>query len=107
MSNFKLLMVYSEGNNDRKGWIVSVKNCGLKYFYNYVLCLTTDAIIKMPRRLLAALFTSHKEHQESKTQWSCEDRRRKLYFDEYMALAFALKKQGFIYNKKTDKLTTV
>lgn len=107
MSNFKLLMVYSEGKNDNKGWIVSDKNCEEKYFYNYVTCLTTGAITRMPRKLLAALFTPHKERQEAKTEWRYDDRRRKLDFDEYMALEFALKKQGFIYNKKTDKLTTV
>ena len=107
MSNFKLLMVYSEGENDNKGWIVSDKNCEEKYFYNYVTCLTTNAITKMPRKLLAVLFTSHEEHQESKTEWRSGEKRRKLDFNEYMALEFALKKQGFIYNKKTDKLTTV
>ena len=107
MSDFKLLMVYSEGKNNEKGWIVNAKNCEEKYFYNYVTCLTTGAITRMPKKLLTALFTPHKEHQETKTEWRYDDKRRKLDFDEYMALEFALKKQGFIYNKKTDKLITV
>ena len=107
MSDFKLLMVYSKTEKNKKGWIVNTKNCEEKYFYNYITCLSTSAIAKMPKKLLALLFTPHKEHQETKTEWRDDDMRRKLDFDEYMALGNRLKYFGFKYNKKTDKLITV
>lgn len=105
--NFKIIMVYSEGKNPKHGWLVCTKNCEEKYFYNYVTCVAASEITRMSKKLLVALFTPHKEHQEDKTDWRCDDMRRKLDFDEYMALGNRLKDFGFRYNKKTDKLITV
>ena len=105
--NFKIIMIYSKEKNPKHGWMVHKCNMGTRKFYNYTSVMNETSIMKITKEHLKDLFTSHNTKQTSSTEWRCDDRRRKLYFDEYMALAFALKKQGFIYNKKTDKLTTV
>lgn len=105
--NFKIIMVYKDGKNPKRGWLVHTKNCEEKYFYNFVTCAPTSGLTRMPKKLLVELFTPHKEQQESKTDWMLDDMRRKLDFDEYMALGNKLKDFGFRYNKKTDKLIII
>ena len=106
--NFNIIMVYPRGEKDHKnGWLVHTKNITKDQFFNFVGVSDVWKMNTLGVKLLERLFTNHTDKVNNKTLWKCDDRKRPLFMDEYMDLAFALKKQGFIYNKKTDKLTTV
>ena len=106
--NFNIIMVYPHGVKDHKnGWLVHTKNITKDQFFNFVGVSDVWKMNTLEVSLLERLFTNHTDKVNNKTLWKCDDRKRPLFIDEYMDLAFALKKQGFIYNKKTDKLITV
>jgi hypothetical protein len=101
------MMVYPRGVKDHKnGWLVHTKNITKDQFFNFVGVTDVWKMNTLEVRLLERLFTNHTDKVDNKTLWECDDRKRPLFMDEYMDLAFALKKQGLRYNKKTDKLTT-
>jgi hypothetical protein len=101
-------MVYQRGTKDhKKGWLVHTKNVKEDKFYNFVGVSHIYQMHNIGREFLIRLFADHTNAKINETHLSYIDRKRQLFIDEYMDLAFALKKQGLRYNKKTDKLTTV
>jgi hypothetical protein len=101
-------MVYPRGEtNHKRGWLVHIKNVKNDRFYNFVGVSHICQIQTLAREFIIRLFSNYTKAKINESPWSRTDCKRPLYLDEYMDLEFALKKQGFIYNKKTDKLTTV
>ena len=108
IGKFNIMMVHYRGETEHgKGWLVHLKNTTQKHFFNFVGVSHTCTIATMKRDLLKRLFTDCSDKKFNSTAWSLTDCKRPLCLDEYMDLAFALKAEGYKYNKKTDKLITI